>query len=83
MLYTDGAVLASVPKLSKDAGLTTSDTDLNHTWTSPGAYHIIAGGIVIVGSLISLLSGIQVLGKDNRNYWFKLLITVIGVVLAV
>ncbi len=69
--------------LALDA-IPTSDTkDLDHTWTSPGAFHIIAGGIVIVGSLISLLSGIQVLGKDNRNYWFKLLITVLGVVLAV
>lgn len=69
--------------LALDANPSSDTKDLDHTWTSPGSFHIIAGGIVIVGGLISLLSGIQVLGKDNRNYWFKLLLTVLGIVLAV
>ena len=69
--------------LALDAYPTLDPKSLDHTWSSPGTFHIIAGGIAIVGSLISLLAGIQVLGKDNRNYWFKLLITVLGVVLAV
>ena len=70
-------------KLALDVNPASDTKDLDHTWSSPGAFHIIAGGIVIVGSLISLLSGIQILGKDNRNYWFKLLMTVLGVVLAI
>ena len=69
--------------LALDVNPAANTSDLDHTWSSPGAFHIIVGGIVIVGSLISLLAGIQVLGKDNRNYWFKLLITVLGIVLAV